>query len=59
MRDGLIWWVQGRWVEKPSSITASATNDDLSAGANWSIINDCKKAIPHKSIALAKIVSKG
>ena len=59
VRDGFICGVQGISFEKPSSITASATNDDLSAGANWSIINDGKKAIPHKSIALAKIVSKG
>ena len=59
VRDGFICGVQGLSFEKPASITASATNDDLSAGANWSIINDGKNAIPHKSIALAKIVSKG
>ena len=59
VRDGFICGVQGISFEKPSSITASATNTDLSAGANWSIINDGTSAIPHKSIALAKIVSKG
>lgn len=59
VRDGFICGVQGLSFEKPASITASATNDDLSTGANWSIINDGTNAIPHKSIALAKIISKG
>ena len=59
VRDGFICGVQGLSFEKPASITASATNADLSTGANWSVINDGTNAIPHKSIALAKIVSKG
>jgi len=59
VRDGFICGVQGLSFEKPASITASATNTDLSTGANWSVINDGTNAIPHKSIALAKIVSKG
>ena len=45
--------------EKPASITASASNDDLSTGANWNIVNDGTKAIPHKSIAIARIISRG
>lgn len=59
VRDGFICGVAGLSFEKPASITASATNTDLSTGANWSVINDGTNAIPHKSIALAKIVSKG
>ena len=59
VRDGFICGVAGLSFEKPASITASATNSDLSTGANWSIINDGTNAIPHKSIALAKIISKG
>ena len=59
VRDGFICGVQGLSFEKPASITASATNADLSTGANWSVINDGTNASPHKSIALAKIVSKG
>lgn len=59
VRDGFICGAQGLSFEKPASITASATNADLSTGANWSVINDGTNAIPHKSIALAKIISKG
>lgn len=59
VRDRFICGVDGISFEKPSSITASASNDDLATGANWNIINDEKTAIPHKAIALAKIVSKG
>ncbi len=59
VRDRYICGVDGISFEKPSSITASASNDDLANGANWNIINDEKKAIPHKAIAICKIVSKG
>lgn len=59
VRDRFICGVDGISFEKPSSITASASNADLETGANWNIINDGTKAIPHKAIALAKIVSKG
>ena len=47
------------FFEKPASITASASNTDLANGDNWNIINDGTKAIPHKAIAIAKIVSRG
>lgn len=59
VRDRYICGVDGISFEKPASITASASNTDLSTGANWNIINDGEKAIPHKAIAIAKIVSKG
>ena len=59
VRDRYICGVDGISFEKPSSITASASNDDLANGANWAIINDGTKAIPHKAIAITKIVSKG
>lgn len=59
VRDRYICGVDGISFEKPSSITASASNDDLKNGANWNIINDGEKAIPHKAIAICKIVSKG
>ena len=45
--------------QKPASVTASASNADLADGKNWNIINDGTTAIPHKAIALAKILSKG
>ena len=59
VRDRYICGVDGISFEKPASITASASNDDLANGENWAIINDGVKAIPHKAIAIAKIVSKG
>ncbi len=59
VRDRYICGVDGISFEKPASLTASASNTDLSTGANWQIINDGEKAIPHKAIALARIISKG
>lgn len=59
VRDRFICGVDGISFEKPSSLTASASNTDLETGANWNIINDGTDAIPHKSIAIAKIISKG
>lgn len=59
VRDRFICGVDGVSFEKPTSITASASNTDLATGANWNIINDGTKAIPHKAIALCKIISKG
>lgn len=59
VRDRYICGVNGISFEKPASVTASAKNSDLSNGANWQIINDGVTAVPHKSIAICKIVSKG
>lgn len=59
VRDRYICGADGISFEKPASITASASNDDLSTGANWNIVNDGTKAIPHKSIAIARIISRG
>ncbi len=59
VRDRYIVGVDGISFEKPATITASASNADLANGANWAIINDGKKSIPHKAIAIAKIISKG
>ena len=59
VRDRYICGVDGISFEKPASLTASASNDDLANGANWAVINDGAKSIPHKAIAIAKIVSKG
>jgi hypothetical protein len=59
VRDRYICGVDGISFEKPASITASASNEDLANGENWAIINDGTKAIPHKAIAICKIVSKG
>lgn len=59
VRDRYICGVDGISFEKPATITASASNTDLETGTNWNIINDGTKAISHKAIAIAKIVSKG
>ena len=59
VRDRYICGIDGISFEKPTSITASTSNADLAAGANWNIINDGNESIPHKAIAIAKVVSKG
>ena len=59
VRDRYICGVDGISFEKPASITASASNADLETGTNWKIIHNDKEAIPHKAIAIARIISKG
>ena len=59
VRDRYICGVDGISFEKPASLTASASNADLKNGENWNIINDGSKAISHKSIAIARIISLG
>ncbi len=59
VRQRFICGVDGISFEKPSSITASASNADLADGANWKIINNGTDAVPVKSIAVARIISKG
>ena len=59
VRDRYICGVDGISFIKPASLTASASNIDLETGGNWNIINDGTKAIPHKAIALARIISQG
>lgn len=59
VRDRFICGVDGISFEKPAELVASASNSDLENGGNWKIINDGKTAIPHKSIAIARIISKG
>ena len=59
VRDRYICGIDGISFEKPTSITASASNADFATGANWNIINDGNESIPHKAIAIAKVVSKG
>lgn len=59
VRDRYICGVDGISFEKPSNITASASNTDLATGTNWNIINDGTNSIPHKAIAITRIISKG
>lgn len=59
VRDRYICGVDGISFEKPASLTASASNADLKNGDNWNVINDGSKAISHKAIAVARIISRG
>lgn len=59
VRDRYICGIDGISFEKPAALTGSASNSDLSNGENWCIINDGTKTIPHKAIAIARIISKG
>lgn len=59
VRDRFICGVDGISFEKPASLTASASNDDLANGENWQIINNGETAIPHKAIKIARIISRG
>lgn len=59
VRDRYICGADGLSFEKPASLTGSAANSDLADGKNWCVINDGEKAVPHKAIAVARIISKG
>ena len=59
VRDRYIVGANGVSFEKPASIVGSASNSDLANGGNWKIVSNGTIAIPHKSIALARIISKG
>lgn len=59
VRDRYICGADGLSFEKPAGLTGSASNDDLSDGANWAVINDGTDSVPHKLIAIARIISKG
>ena len=59
VRDRYICGVDGISFEKPASLTASASNEDLKNGDNWNVINDGTKAVSHKAIAIARIISRG
>lgn len=59
VRQRFVCGVDGVSFEKPASITASASNMDLANGDNWSLVSDGVSVIPHKSIAVARILSNG
>lgn len=52
--------VAGISYTKASQKTNSPTNDELSNGANWSLVdNGDNKTINHKAIPIARIISRG
>lgn len=59
VRDRYICGADGLSFEKPADLTGSASNANLSDGANWTVINDGTNSVSHKSIAVARIISKG
>lgn len=59
VRDRYICGFDGLSFVKPASLTASASNADLANGENWAIINNGSVAIPTKSIAIARLISRG
>ncbi|MFI3175800.1 MAG: major capsid protein [Bacillota bacterium] len=58
-RDRYYVGVNGISFDKPSSLTASATNVDLANGENWNVISDGVEAVSHKIIPITRIISKG
>lgn len=44
---------------KASQATNSPTNEELAKGMNWSLVNDEEKAINHKAVPIARIISRG
>lgn len=44
---------------KASQATNSPTDEELSNGLNWSLVNDEKAAIAHKMVPIARIISRG
>lgn len=59
VRDRFICGAAGLSFEKPSSITASASNTDLATGTNWVVCNNGTTAIDHRAIPIARIISRG
>ena len=59
VRDRYICGFDGLSFVKPVSITASASNSDLEDGDNWAIINNGTEAISTKSIAIARLITRG
>lgn len=63
-RDRFVYAPYGISYIKKTQATLSPTNDELSNGANWTLVNDggsgaACKYIDHKAIPIARIISKG
>ena len=44
---------------KAKQATKSPTDEELADGLNWSLVNDDKNTIAHKTIPIARIISRG
>ena len=51
--------VAGVSYTKASQATNSPTEEELATGKNWSLVNDGTKAIAHKAVPIARIISRG
>ena len=59
VRDRYICGFEGLSFMKPDDAAVSVTNEQLADGANWCVINNGTKSIPVKSIAIARLISRG
>ena len=59
VRDRYICGFEGLSFMKPDDVAVSVTNEQLADGANWCVINNGTKSIPVKSIAIARLISRG
>ena len=59
VRDRFICGAAGISFEKPATLTASASDTDLSTGTNWVVVNNGTTAIDHRAIPIARIISRG
>lgn len=59
VRDRYICGFESFSFEKTENVGVSATNDDLANGENWAVINNGTEAIPTKSIAIARLFTRG
>ena len=58
VRDRYLVGASGLSFTEPSG-QVSVTNSELEDGNNWSVITDGKVYLPHKAIAIARIISRG
>lgn len=61
-RQRKLWAPYGFSFVKPATMTGSPTDEQLSAAANWTLVNDgasAKSYINTKAIPIARILSKG
>ena len=59
VRDRFMCGFESFSFEGASTVDKSATNADLANGANWAVINNGDIAIPTKSIAIARLITRG
>ncbi len=59
VRDRYICGFESFSYEQTSGSNVSATNEDLANGEHWAVIHNATEAIPTKSIAIARLFTRG